>query len=132
MSHSTQDGVRILTPRSMGSFFPIWPGLAGTDGCSPPPGLQGEPLVVSLWQVHVAVGRSKVRLYVDCRKVAEKPMGEAGSPPVTGFVMLGRLAKARGPRSSSATVSMGFVLLHRAGGGAPETTTVSGQPCFAL
>lgn len=56
-------------------------------------------------QVHIAVGRSKVRLYVDCRKVAEKPTGEAGSLPTTGFVTLGRLAKARGPRSSSASVS---------------------------
>lgn len=26
-------------------------------------------------QVHVAVGRSKVRLYVDCQKVAERLMG---------------------------------------------------------
>uniref|UniRef100_A0A8C8XYL6 Collagen alpha-1(XX) chain n=1 Tax=Panthera leo TaxID=9689 RepID=A0A8C8XYL6_PANLE len=60
----------------------------------------------SFHKVHVAVGRSKVRLYVDCRKVAERPMGEAGSPPVTGFVMLGRLAKARGPRSSSATFQL--------------------------
>ncbi|XP_039092869.1 collagen alpha-1(XX) chain [Hyaena hyaena] len=56
----------------------------------------------SFHKVHVAVGRSKVRLYVDCRKVAERPVGEAGSPPVAGFVMLGRLAKARGPRSTSA------------------------------
>jgi hypothetical protein len=56
-------------------------------------------------QVHVAVGHSKVKLYVDCRKVAERPIGESGSPPAAGFVMLGKLAKARGPRSSSATVS---------------------------
>uniref|UniRef100_A0A452SJK9 Collagen type XX alpha 1 chain n=1 Tax=Ursus americanus TaxID=9643 RepID=A0A452SJK9_URSAM len=60
----------------------------------------------SFHKVHVAVGRSKVRLYVDCQKVAERPVGEAGSPPATGFVMLGRLAKARGPRSSSATFQL--------------------------
>nr|XP_012421250.1 PREDICTED: collagen alpha-1(XX) chain [Odobenus rosmarus divergens] len=60
----------------------------------------------SFHKVHVAVGRSKVRLYVDCRKVAERPIGEAGSPPAAGFVMLGRLAKARGPRSSSATFQL--------------------------
>uniref|UniRef100_A0A8C0HZB7 Collagen alpha-1(XX) chain n=1 Tax=Balaenoptera musculus TaxID=9771 RepID=A0A8C0HZB7_BALMU len=60
----------------------------------------------SFHKVHVAVGRSKVRLYVDCRKVAEKPTGEAGSLPTTGFVTLGRLAKARGPRSSSASFQL--------------------------
>uniref|UniRef100_A0A452VB27 Collagen type XX alpha 1 chain n=1 Tax=Ursus maritimus TaxID=29073 RepID=A0A452VB27_URSMA len=60
----------------------------------------------SFHKVHVAVGRSKVRLYVDCQKVAERPVGEAGSPPAAGFVMLGRLAKARGPRSSSATFQL--------------------------
>ncbi|XP_029424316.1 collagen alpha-1(XX) chain isoform X3 [Nannospalax galili] len=56
----------------------------------------------SFHKVHVAVGHSKVRLYVDCRKVAERPIGEASSPPSAGFITLGRLAKARGPRSSSA------------------------------
>lgn len=66
-----------------------------------------------LWflQVHIAVGHSKIRLYVDCRKVAERPIGDAGSPPTAGFITLGRLAKARGPRSSSATVSLGLVSL---------------------
>lgn len=58
----------------------------------------------------MAVGHSKVRLYVDCRKVAERPIGDSGSPPTAGFVTLGRLAKARGPRGSSATVSLGLVL----------------------
>ncbi|KAB1262138.1 Collagen alpha-1 chain [Camelus dromedarius] len=57
-------------------------------------------------EVHVAVGHSKVRLYVDCRKVAERPIGEAGSLPAAGFVTLGRLAKARGPRSSSASFQL--------------------------
>ncbi|XP_062058407.1 collagen alpha-1(XX) chain isoform X2 [Lepus europaeus] len=60
----------------------------------------------SFHKVHVAVGRSRVRLYVDCRKVAERPIGEAGSPPANGFVTLGRLAKARGPRSSSAAFQL--------------------------
>uniref|UniRef100_A0A8D2GTU3 Collagen alpha-1(XX) chain n=1 Tax=Urocitellus parryii TaxID=9999 RepID=A0A8D2GTU3_UROPR len=59
----------------------------------------------SYHKVHVAVGHSKVRLYVDCQKVAERPIGEASSP-TSGFVMLGRLAKARGPRSSSATFQL--------------------------
>lgn len=82
--------------------------------------LQGNLPGVS--QVHVAVGRSKVQLYVDCRKVAERPIGEAGSPPATGFVTLGRLAKARGPRSSSAAVSLGFAL--------PDQPGASGPPAF--
>ncbi|XP_020029331.2 collagen alpha-1(XX) chain isoform X1 [Castor canadensis] len=60
----------------------------------------------SFHKVHVAVGHSKVKLYVDCRKVAERPIGESGSPPAAGFVMLGKLAKARGPRSSSATFQL--------------------------
>ncbi|XP_054433527.1 collagen alpha-1(XX) chain [Pteronotus mesoamericanus] len=60
----------------------------------------------SFHKVHVAVGRSRVRLYVDCRKVAERPIGEAGSTPASGFVTLGRLAKARGPRSSSAALQL--------------------------
>lgn len=72
----------------------------------------------------MAVGRSKVQLYVDCRKVAERPIGETGSPPSNGFVTLGRLAKARGPRSSSATVSLGFVL--------PGQSGASGLPAFPL
>lgn len=65
----------------------------------------------------MAVGHSKVQLYVDCRKVAERPIGEAGSPPATGFITLGRLAKARGPRSSSTVVSLGFILPGPSGAG---------------
>ncbi|XP_075820080.1 collagen alpha-1(XX) chain [Microtus pennsylvanicus] len=60
----------------------------------------------SFHKVHVAVGHFKVRLYVDCRKVAERPIGDPGSPPTAGFITLGRLAKARGPRSSSATFQL--------------------------
>ncbi|KAF6087673.1 collagen type XX alpha 1 chain [Phyllostomus discolor] len=60
----------------------------------------------SFHKVHVAVGRSRVRLYVDCRKVAERPIGAAGSSPASGFVTLGRLAKARGPRGGSATLQL--------------------------
>ncbi|XP_006897008.1 PREDICTED: collagen alpha-1(XX) chain [Elephantulus edwardii] len=60
----------------------------------------------SFHKVHLAVGPSRVRLYVDCRKVAERPLGEVASPPATGFITLGRLAKARGPRSSSAVFQL--------------------------
>ncbi|XP_012885809.1 PREDICTED: collagen alpha-1(XX) chain [Dipodomys ordii] len=65
----------------------------------------------SFHKVHVAVGPSKVRLYVDCRKVAERPIGGAGSPPATGLVTLGRLAKARGPEDSSATFQLQMLQL---------------------
>ncbi|XP_036915733.1 collagen alpha-1(XX) chain [Sturnira hondurensis] len=65
----------------------------------------------SFHKVHVAVGHSKVRLYVDCRKVAERPIGVAGSPPASGFVTLGRLAKARGPRGGSATLQLQMLRL---------------------
>nr|KAF6470990.1 collagen type XX alpha 1 chain [Molossus molossus] len=60
----------------------------------------------SFHKVHVAVGHHRVRLYVDCRKVAERPIGQAGSPPAASFITLGRLAKARGPRGSSATLQL--------------------------
>ena len=80
----------------------LWPWTVDMEGAHPGWGPR-EPPAVS--QVHVAVGRARVRLYVDCRKVAERPIGEAGGLPAAGFVMLGRLAKARGPRSSSASVS---------------------------
>lgn len=105
-SHETWGGVRILTPGPRGwSPAPprsgpglwAWKGALLGRGRRRPPGVS---------QVHIAVGRSKVRLYVDCRKVAEKPTGEAGSLPTTGFVTLGRLAKARGPRSSSASFQL--------------------------
>ncbi|PNJ05731.1 COL20A1 isoform 8, partial [Pongo abelii] len=36
----------------------------------------------------------------------ERPLGEVGSPPAAGFITLGRLAKARGPRSSSAAFQL--------------------------
>lgn len=79
----------------------------------------------------MAVGRSKVRLYVDCRKVAERPIGEAGSPPGTGFVTLGRLAKARGPRSSSAAVSLGWAPPGGGGRARPPRPlqATRGRPC---
>ncbi|XP_053527176.1 collagen alpha-1(XX) chain [Artibeus jamaicensis] len=65
----------------------------------------------SFHKVHVAVGHSKVRLYVDCRKVAERPIGPAGSPPVSGFVTLGRLAKAWGPRGGSSVLQLQMLRL---------------------
>ncbi|XP_077612940.1 collagen alpha-1(XX) chain [Crocuta crocuta] len=91
----------------------------------------------SFHKVHVAVGRSKVRLYVDCRKVAERPVGEAGSPPAAGFVMLGRLAKARGPRSTSAPFQLQTLQIVCSDSWAEEDTccelpaSKAGDPCPA-
>lgn len=100
---------RIAAPPQVWAHGPrVWVQTQQPGQCQLWLGQQGTPVVS--WQVHVAVGRSKVRLYVDCRKVAERPIGEAGSSPVSGFVTLGRLAKAQGPRSSSAAVSLGLVL----------------------
>ncbi|KAM9067326.1 collagen alpha-1(XX) chain isoform 3-T3 [Sarcophilus harrisii] len=60
----------------------------------------------SFHKVHVAVSRTKVKLYVDCRKVTERLINEAGSPSTAGFVILGKLTKTRGPRSGSATFQL--------------------------
>ncbi|XP_027705902.1 collagen alpha-1(XX) chain [Vombatus ursinus] len=60
----------------------------------------------SFHKVHVAVSRTKVKLYIDCRKVTERLINEAGSSSTAGFVMLGKLTKARGPRSGSATFQL--------------------------
>ncbi|KAF2978361.1 hypothetical protein EK904_004393, partial [Melospiza melodia maxima] len=58
-------------------------------------------------QVHVAVSHSKVKLYVDCKKTAEKPLNTLGSISTAGFIMLGKVTRTRGPRSGSVPVSAG-------------------------
>ncbi|XP_056668819.1 collagen alpha-1(XX) chain isoform X3 [Monodelphis domestica] len=60
----------------------------------------------SFHKVHLAVSRTKVKLYIDCRKVTERLINEAGSPSTAGFIMLGKLTKTRGPRSGSATFQL--------------------------
>lgn len=56
-------------------------------------------------QVHVAVSRFKIKLYLDCKKIAEKPINTVGSISTAGFIMLGKVTRTRGPRSGSASVS---------------------------
>lgn len=59
-------------------------------------------------QVHVAVSHSKVKLYVDCKKISEKPINTLGSISTAGFIMLGKVTRTRGPRSGSVPVSAGM------------------------
>ncbi|XP_019365652.1 PREDICTED: collagen alpha-1(XX) chain [Gavialis gangeticus] len=60
----------------------------------------------SFHKVHVAVSHFKIKLYLDCRKIAERPVNAVGSISTAGFVMLGKLTRTRGPRSGSATFQL--------------------------
>uniref|UniRef100_A0A8D0HJ24 Collagen alpha-1(XX) chain n=1 Tax=Sphenodon punctatus TaxID=8508 RepID=A0A8D0HJ24_SPHPU len=60
----------------------------------------------SFHKVHVAVSHSKVKLYIDCKKIAEKLIGAGGSISMAGFVILGKLTRTRGPRSGSAAFQL--------------------------
>uniref|UniRef100_A0A8D2KS13 Collagen type XX alpha 1 chain n=1 Tax=Varanus komodoensis TaxID=61221 RepID=A0A8D2KS13_VARKO len=56
----------------------------------------------SFHKVHISVSRSRVSLYIDCRRTSEKPLGTSEDISMAGFVMLGKLTRTRGPRSGSA------------------------------
>lgn len=56
----------------------------------------------------MAVSHSKVKLYVDCKKTAEKALNTLGSISTAGFIMLGKVTRTRGPRSGSVPVSPGW------------------------
>ncbi|XP_061486995.1 collagen alpha-1(XX) chain-like isoform X2 [Rhineura floridana] len=60
----------------------------------------------SFHKVHISVSRSRVRLYIDCKKIAEKSLGNSESISTAGFVMLGKLMRTRGPRSGSAAFQL--------------------------
>lgn len=53
----------------------------------------------------MAVSHFKITLYLDCKKIAEKPINTVGSISTAGFIMLGKVTRTRGPRSGSAPVS---------------------------
>lgn len=55
----------------------------------------------------MAVSPFKVKLFVDCKKIAEKPINTLGSISTAGFIMLGKVTRTRGPRSGSVPVSPG-------------------------
>eukprot|EP00075_Anas_platyrhynchos_P039598 XP_027328851.1 collagen alpha-1(XX) chain isoform X2 [Anas platyrhynchos] len=60
----------------------------------------------SFHKVHVAVSRFKIKLYLDCKKIAEKPINTVGSISTAGFIMLGKVTRTRGPRSGSASFQL--------------------------
>lgn len=66
--------------------------------------------------MHVAVSHFKIQLYLDCKKIAEKPINTVGSISTAGFVMLGKVTRTRGPRSGSAPVSPQRCVLSESGG----------------
>uniref|UniRef100_A0A8C3JYU8 Collagen alpha-1(XX) chain n=1 Tax=Calidris pygmaea TaxID=425635 RepID=A0A8C3JYU8_9CHAR len=60
----------------------------------------------SFHKVHVAVSHFKITLYLDCKKIAEKPINTLGSISTAGFIMLGKITRTRGPRSGSASFQL--------------------------
>ncbi|TFK05201.1 T-box transcription factor TBX15 [Platysternon megacephalum] len=60
----------------------------------------------SFHKVHVAVSHFRIKLYLDCKKIAEKPISAMGSISTAGFIMLGKLTGTRGPRSGSAAFQL--------------------------
>ncbi|XP_062998955.1 collagen alpha-1(XX) chain [Elgaria multicarinata webbii] len=60
----------------------------------------------SFHKVHISVSRSRVNLYIDCKKTSEKPLGTSETVSTAGFVMLGKLTRTRGPRSGSAAFQL--------------------------
>ncbi|XP_074965293.1 collagen alpha-1(XX) chain isoform X3 [Phalacrocorax aristotelis] len=60
----------------------------------------------SFHKVHVAVSHFKIKLYVDCKKIGEKPINTVGSISTAGFIMLGKVTRTRGPRSGSASFQL--------------------------
>ncbi|XP_066480827.1 collagen alpha-1(XX) chain [Tiliqua scincoides] len=60
----------------------------------------------SFHKVHVSVSHFRVKLYIDCKRIAEKPLGTPETISTAGFVMLGKLTRTRGPRSGSAAFQL--------------------------
>ncbi|XP_032622293.1 collagen alpha-1(XX) chain [Chelonoidis abingdonii] len=60
----------------------------------------------SFHKVHIAVSHFRIKLYLDCKKIAEKPINAMGSVSTAGFIMLGKLTGTRGPRSGSAVFQL--------------------------
>ncbi|XP_073165168.1 collagen alpha-1(XX) chain isoform X7 [Lepidochelys kempii] len=60
----------------------------------------------SFHKVHIAVSHFRIKLYLDCKKIAEKPINAMGSISTAGFIMLGKLTGTRGPRSGSAAFQL--------------------------
>lgn len=72
--------------------------------------LKAPPLpIISLLQMHITVSPEKVKIYVDCQEVAEKPIKEANNITVEGYEVLGKMVKSAGSKKTSATVSISEV-----------------------
>lgn len=63
---------------------------------------------IKLFQVHIVVTSSNVKIYIDCSEIMEKPIKEAGNITTDGYEILGKLLK--GDRRS-ATVSKKYEFL---------------------
>ncbi|XP_035755165.1 collagen alpha-1(XX) chain [Egretta garzetta] len=74
----------------------------------------------SFHKVHVAVSHFKIKLYLDCKKIAEKPINTIGSISTAGFIMLGKVTRTRGPRSGSASFQLQSLQLVCSSVGAEE------------
>uniref|UniRef100_A0A8C6NAI8 Uncharacterized protein n=1 Tax=Melopsittacus undulatus TaxID=13146 RepID=A0A8C6NAI8_MELUD len=74
----------------------------------------------SFHKVHVAVSHFKIKLYVDCKKIAEKPIHTVGSISTAGFIMLGKVTRTRGPRSGSTPFQLQSLLITCSSTGAEE------------
>uniref|UniRef100_A0A669NZU2 Collagen alpha-1(XX) chain n=1 Tax=Phasianus colchicus TaxID=9054 RepID=A0A669NZU2_PHACC len=60
----------------------------------------------SFHKVHLAVSLFKIKLYLDCKKIAERPINTIGSISTAGFIMLGKVTRTRGPRSGSVSFQL--------------------------
>uniref|UniRef100_A0A672UH49 Collagen alpha-1(XX) chain n=1 Tax=Strigops habroptila TaxID=2489341 RepID=A0A672UH49_STRHB len=74
----------------------------------------------SFHKVHVAVSHFKIKLYLDCKKIAEKPINTVGSISTAGFIMLGKVTRTRGPRSGSASFQLQSLQITCSSTGAEE------------
>ncbi|XP_063780520.1 collagen alpha-1(XIV) chain [Pseudophryne corroboree] len=56
----------------------------------------------SFHKIHIIITKTTVKLIIDCKLVAEKPINAAGNITVDGLEVLGRMVRSRGPKDSSA------------------------------
>uniref|UniRef100_A0A3Q3B4I5 Collagen alpha-1(XII) chain n=1 Tax=Kryptolebias marmoratus TaxID=37003 RepID=A0A3Q3B4I5_KRYMA len=60
----------------------------------------------SFHKIHITVSPEKVKLFVDCQEVAEKPIKEANNITVEGYEVLGKMVKSAGSKKTSAPLQM--------------------------
>uniref|UniRef100_A0A8C3RP78 Collagen alpha-1(XX) chain n=1 Tax=Chelydra serpentina TaxID=8475 RepID=A0A8C3RP78_CHESE len=84
----------------------------------------------SFHKVHVAVSQVRIKLYLDCKKIAEKPINAMGSVSTAGFIMLGKLTGTRGPRSGSAAFQLQSLQIVCSGSWAEEDRCCQASLCL--